>query len=167
MIVGAVILVLFGYVVAGQIMKKWAAEIDYRWQKLLFRITERNDLIPLMIERLATIYDKASFAELIELRQKAFKQEKSNGEKVELELSLSRKMHEILENAKQQEKLQSDLLLNSLRKDYSKVGREIESELDIYNEKVRRFNSAMGNILLLPIRPILKISKRNVFEYEA
>lgn len=166
-IVAIVILLLFGYVVVGQLMKKWEVEIDYRWQKLLFKITERNDLIPLMIERLATVYDKGSFAELIELRQKAFKQEISNGEKVELELNLSRKMREVLENAKQQEKLQSDLLLNSLRKDYSKVGREIESELEIYNGKVRHFNSAIKNILLLPIRPILKISGRNIFEYEA
>lgn len=161
-----VILIVFVYVVAGQLMKRWVVEIDYRWQKLLLKITQRDDVIPLMIERLSTVYDRKSFAELIELRQKAFKQDKSNAEKVELEINLSRKMREILENAKQQETLQNDLMLNSLRKEYTKAGREIESELEIYNEKVRRFNGTASNILLLPIRRILKISPRNIFEYE-
>jgi hypothetical protein len=125
-------------------------------------------MIPNLIETLRRykVADENFIEALIGLRNTCWPPEEVSSAKVNGELTLSNFLHKIWQAANKRQELLHDIQFLSMQKEMLDLGAEIEKIEDVYNDKVRAFNSKLNFVLIRPFLKVLKLRKMEIFEFE-
>ena len=167
-ILSIAVLIIFGAVFLFFYFKGIKSEIEEYWLAVLSKLRRRLDKIPGLIETVRAIpgIDQAQLKQLIMMRSSGWQIIDPDKNKIHSELNISQKIHWIWELGKQYPELNKNTTYLSLREEFKEIGKEIEVMLEVYNKKVRRYNSLRNFILLRPFLFFLHYRKMLAFEFE-
>src|SRR5690606_3902581 len=112
--------------------------VQSEWKKLRRLMSIRLDLLPLLCERVRAVTPSVPpqlLHELVALRAQSWAIRSCNGEKVNTELSISQKIHEIQSIIGKS----SDVLLVATQREILEISKKIDEEVEIYNHKARTY----------------------------
>ncbi len=143
-------------------------EILNYWNTVLDKMRLRNDMVPNLIEtvRKYSKNDDKILQEMIQLRSKSWPMADSNSQKVNVELSLTDDLRAIWKLPEKVHGLNLDTNFLSLKKDFHDLGKEIDAMVDVYNKKIRGYNSRVGFLLFKPFFRLMGLKKFSIFEFE-
>lgn len=143
-------------------------EIIAYWKTILDKLRIRNDMIPNLIEtvRKFTKEEEKLLMEMAQLRSKSWPMEKADGQKVNVELTLTNELHGVWKLPQKYSSLNTDTNFLSLKKDFHDIGKEIDGMVDVYNKRIRSFNGRVGFILVRPFLTLMRLKRFPVFEFE-
>lgn len=149
-------------------LKSVRDEIIAYWKSILDKMRIRNDMIPNLIEtiRKYTKTEEKILMEMAQLRAKSWPIEQANGQKVNVELTLTNELHGVWKLPQKYPALNVDTNFLSLKKDFHDLGKEIDGMVDVYNKRIRSFNGRVGFILVRPFLALMRLKRFPVFEFE-
>jgi len=162
---GFILLMAVGLVFSFYYLRNLRQQAQIEWKKLRRMVSIRLDLVPLLCENVTTlgIVRPELLAELIQLRGESWEIRECTGAKVNKELLISQKIHEIWVALGKFRQVQ----LVALQKEMAEVAQKIEQEEESYNLKVRKYNQIYRIIPFRFFFQIFRFQTMSVFEFEA
>lgn len=163
----AAILLIIAFTFLFLYFKGLKEDVHGFWVLMQAKIGLRLDKLPNLIETIRgnSKGQEQTIAEIIKLRNEAWKVTDPSPKKVQLELNLSSDLHGIWDTLAKNGDLQNNVNFLAIRKEIIDLGREIDHMADEYNDKVLHYNKRVG--WFLPFAFVFGYRKMSVFEFEA
>ncbi len=152
------VFVLFIYLVFST--KNQLVDIKIAAYKLYFELTRKDDLLPLLIERLSGYANKEFFNDLIENRANTAKITTINSDKKTMEDDLWLLFEDKLQSVSKQADITKDINIKSLLEETKKADQRINEAIDFYNSLVKRVNK----LLIFPITLLVNNTKIQLYK---
>lgn len=152
------VFVLFVYLVFS--VKNQLLEIKVAAYKLYFELTRKDDLLPLLIEKLSVYAGRDFFNDLIENRSNTAKITIINSNKKTMEDDLWLLFENKLQSISKQADITKDINIKYLLEETKKADQKINEAMDFYNSLAKRVNK----LLVFPITLLVNNTKIQLYK---
>lgn len=143
-------------------------ELATEWDLILDKLRFRMDKIPNLVEMVRPVAPEQTslLQKIVSLRSELWPSRETVSQRVQQDLELTSKLHQVWDLAKKHPELGHDVNFLSLQTEFKEIGNDIDSALDWYNSMVRKYNKKIGSPLFLPFNLLFRFSKLMLFEFE-
>ncbi len=163
LLITLVILLLAASVFIILQLKNLQAQIEKLSYRLYFEMTRKSDLIPQFLGKMAAYLEGDRFGEIIKLRQQTMQINECGKTKKELENSLWEKFESLNKEVLKLSETKKDMLLLTLEKEKKEAENRVDKIQTTYNQQVQKYNAIAGNILVKPLRLLIKVRTFETF----
>ena len=168
-IVGAGLFVFLLWIIVGvRHLKYLHKELEAQWELVWESLMKRYDLIPNLMETARRFTDKEEvlIEEVIDKRKLACGEKSKGGEKILLEIELSKGINELVGLGVKYPLLAIDTNFLELRKEIDDLENNLEEKTNRYNDMVRYYNRHRNILILRPLALVFRYHLESIFEVE-
>ena len=150
-IIGLILVIIFIYVLLGSYLNRVRKSLLSEWAFVLLSIRKREDMLPLIIERMKILKVEFDENEILKTRWESESISELSTEKSTKESNLNQVISSFISTVEKHPALKKDSTLANQIKELKDFTKTLNNDLEKFNNKIRKFNKLASSILSIPL----------------